>query len=264
MAKTERIADQVSPEFMERYYPKDIPGLPKYAQLREMLLAAIDDGYWPPGERVPNESAIAASTPYSLGTVQKAMRELVERGVVIRLRGTGTFVAQRCGQMNSPLHLRFEDETGAPLAVYPRIVKRTMCCDQGNLSDFLNAESGQLMRIDRLFKVGSVFSVFSSIYLNSSRFPVFVTREEKKLEVCNFKDVIRREYNVNVHRINQALRLQTLPDNIRNVLHLDKHTQACKLELKATGMGGRGIYYQEAFIPPNPCKLRLSDWTPGA
>lgn len=264
MAKTEGRADEVSPEFMERYYPKDIPGLPKYAQLREMLLAAIDDGYWPPGERVPNESAIAASTPYSLGTVQKAMRELVESGVVIRLRGTGTFVAQRRGQMNSPLHLRFEDEAGTPLAVYPRIVRSQICRDEGDLSTFLNTESGQLLRIDRLFRVGSVFTVFSSIYLNSSRFPVFVTREKKKLEACNFKDVIRREYNVNVHRINQSLRLQRLPDNVREALHLDKDIQACKLELRAIGMGGRGIYYQEAFIPPNPCKLRLADWTPGA
>jgi len=250
-------------EFIDRYQPADIPGLPKYAQLREALLAAIDDGYWAPGQRIPNEAVIAASTPYSLGTVQKALNELVQTGVVIRHRGRGSFVAARHGQMSAPLHLRFEDEMGTSLPVFPRIVSRYKPGDDG-LAAFLGTEVHHILRIDRVFRVGSIFSVFTSIYLDYMRFPIFEDATNSDLETRNFKNLIRRKYNIAVHRITQSLALQPLPDDVRTILQIRENVTGCKLDLRALGAGGRGIYYQRAFIPPNPCTLRLSNWQPGS
>ena len=251
-------------QFLERYRPVELPGLPKYAQLRETLLAAIEDGYWQPGTRVPNEAELASMTPYSLGTVQKAMYDLVQSGVVIRRRGEGTFVAKRRMAMNAPLHLHFENESDEPLAVYPLIVARGKPKTEGPWSEFFAGETEDLLRVDRVFLVGKLFYVFSSIYLNGARFPLFAERVASELEPCNFKDVIRREYNVRVQRIQQCLRTEKLPASVCDVLKVQKNSTGSKLELRAIGAGGRPIYYQDAFIPPNPFKLRLADWTPGS
>ena len=262
-SSTSNLDAHLPEEFLDRYQPADIPGLPKYAQLREALLAAIDDGYWAPGQRIPNETVIAASTRYSLGTVQKALNELVHTGVVTRHRGKGTFVAARQGQMNAPLHIRFEDDRGIPLPVFPRIVGRYKTGDS-RLATFLGTEIHHILRIDRVFQIGSIFSVFSSIYLDFNRFPVFDDAVNSELETRNFKNLIRRKYNIAVHRITQSLTLQPLPDNVQAILRLREQVTACRLDLRAVGAAGRGIYYQRAFIPPNPCSLRLSDWQPGS
>lgn len=256
------MVSQVDTDFLSRYCPATIPGLPKYAQLREALMAAIEDGYWAPGSRVPNEAMLASMTPYSLGTVQKAMRDLVQSGAVVRRRGEGTFVAERRAAMNSPLHVRFEDDDGKPLAVYPRIVKRELDTSSGPWRDLFKAERGELLRVDRVFHVGKRFLVFSSVYLNITRFPAFVDRPAAKLESSNFKHVMHREYNVWVQTVHQCLRTEKFPPRICEALKVARGTVGSKLELSAIDSSGRPVYYQDAFVPPNPCRLRLSDWTP--
>lgn len=250
-------------EFLEKYQRLDISGLPKYAQLREALLAAIEDGYWTPGSRMPNEAALASMTPFSLGTVQKAMHDLVQSGVVVRRRGEGTFVATRRGAMNSPLHLRFEDEEGHPLPVYPHISARETVTDDGPWTSFFGAEAAELLRVDRVFWVGKIFFVFSRIYLNAARFPLFASRPASKLDAANFKDVMHHEYNVRVQRIRQFLHNEKFSAKMCDILRVSKGTRGSRLELYAVGMGDRPVYYQEAFIPPNPCRLHLSDWMQG-
>jgi DNA-binding GntR family transcriptional regulator len=58
--------------FYSKYQPVKIDRLPKYAQLREALRAAIEDGYWLPASQLPPEMELIRATPFSLATVQKA------------------------------------------------------------------------------------------------------------------------------------------------------------------------------------------------
>ena len=78
---------------LAQFLARSMPGLPKYAQLRDTLLAAIEHGYWKAGAKLPTEQALARHTPFSLGTVQRALRALVAEGIVVRLQGSGTYVA---------------------------------------------------------------------------------------------------------------------------------------------------------------------------
>ena len=56
--------------------------MPKYVLLRDAIVAAVTGGDWPAGTRLPNETEWAASLPVSLGTIQRALRMLVDEGVV--------------------------------------------------------------------------------------------------------------------------------------------------------------------------------------
>src|SRR4051812_28433253 len=70
------------------------PGVPKYVALSDAVLDAVNRDEWPPGARLPNESALAADLPLSLGTIQRGLRLLVESRVIVRRQGQGTFVAR--------------------------------------------------------------------------------------------------------------------------------------------------------------------------
>ena len=75
-------------EFLKRYWPQQ-DDLPKHERLRQAITASIADGYWVAGARLPTESEWAAETPCSLGTVQRALRSLVDDGLILRRRGRG-------------------------------------------------------------------------------------------------------------------------------------------------------------------------------
>jgi GntR family transcriptional regulator len=65
---------------------------PLYYQVRELLLGRISSGVWGPGDAIPNEYELAASLNVSLGTIRKALNELVSEKVIFRKQGRGTFV----------------------------------------------------------------------------------------------------------------------------------------------------------------------------
>ena len=61
---------------------------PKYVRLFEAFSDCVISGRFKPGERVPTETELARNLPYSVGTVQKALAQLVSNGLIVRHRGT--------------------------------------------------------------------------------------------------------------------------------------------------------------------------------
>lgn len=67
---------------------------PLYAQLKQMIAQQIRTGAWPAHYRVPSESELVQELGYSRMTVNRALRELTAEGLLVRMQGVGTFVAQ--------------------------------------------------------------------------------------------------------------------------------------------------------------------------
>lgn len=68
--------------------------VPLYAQVEAVLAAAIADGTYPPGSRLPNEDSLIERFGVSRTTIHKTVRNLIERGLIEIRRGKGTFVTQ--------------------------------------------------------------------------------------------------------------------------------------------------------------------------
>ncbi|MDP3620112.1 MAG: GntR family transcriptional regulator [Ramlibacter sp.] len=68
------------------------PG-PLFRQVRRELQRLIESGRYGPGEALPSETVIADALGVSIGTLRKAVDELVHENVLVRRQGKGTFVA---------------------------------------------------------------------------------------------------------------------------------------------------------------------------
>ena len=66
---------------------------PLYRQAKRELQRVVESGRCRPGETLPSESVIAAALGVSIGTLRKAVDELVHEHVLVRRQGKGTFVA---------------------------------------------------------------------------------------------------------------------------------------------------------------------------
>lgn len=244
-------------DFYGHYQPQEVVGLPKYAQLRETLLAAINDGYWGPGSQLPNEATLVAITPFSLGTVQKALRELVQAKVIVRRHGHGTFVAERAMPMMSPMHLRFEDDNGQILPIYAEVIGQETGLDGRAWAGKLGSSVRNVVKVDRVFAVDEAFQCFSHFYIDSDRFPEFAKPELLEFAGANFKALLYNRYNISIHSLDQKLRCERFPDEVCQQLELEEGTVGTVLEFLAMSSSGRPLYFQEAFVPPNDYRLHL-------
>lgn len=66
---------------------------PLYRQIKGLILQALDNGEWRPGEAIPSENELAARFSVSQGTVRKAIDEMAAENLLVRRQGRGTFVA---------------------------------------------------------------------------------------------------------------------------------------------------------------------------
>ncbi len=69
-------------------------GIPLYASVKQMILGHIRSGAWPPRHRIPSESELVDELGVSRMTVNRALRELSLEGVLVRMQGLGSFVAE--------------------------------------------------------------------------------------------------------------------------------------------------------------------------
>lgn len=72
--------------------PATSPFAPAYSRLQQELALKINAGRWKPGDQIPPERQLAEEYGLSVGTVRKAMEQLVQAGYCYRVQGKGTFV----------------------------------------------------------------------------------------------------------------------------------------------------------------------------
>lgn len=246
--------DQLS-RLLERF---SRAGVPKYTALRDAVVHAVAAGKVAPGDRVPNEQELATVLPISLGTIQRALRQLVEEGVIQRRPGHGSFIAGRSvgGEMAQPFHCRFVNDEGTGyLPVFPETLSRRTLSDGGEWSRFLGVGEG--LEITRRIRIGDEFAVYSSFVVDPERLPVFASLPQRKLSGENFKDIIFRASGQAIQKIDLFLRQQIPSKDVAKLLEVG-HKQLC-MAIRAVAFIGEAdpIYYQQIFIPPTARELHI-------
>ncbi|KJV31825.1 GntR family transcriptional regulator [Aquitalea magnusonii] len=74
---------------------------PRYLRIKEYILEGIRKKEFLPGCKIPPELELASQFSVSRMTVNKAVRDLAEAGILLRFAGDGTYVAER--KAESPL-----------------------------------------------------------------------------------------------------------------------------------------------------------------
>ena len=68
--------------------------IPAYLQVKTFIKAHISSGEWRAGDPVPSGTTLMQQVGISRMTVNRALRELTAEGMVTRIQGSGTFVAE--------------------------------------------------------------------------------------------------------------------------------------------------------------------------
>lgn len=71
---------------------------PLYLKVKQIIIHQVQSGVWPPHFRIPSEAELVEQLSVSRMTVNRALRELTAEGILVRMQGVGSFVAEPKGQ----------------------------------------------------------------------------------------------------------------------------------------------------------------------
>ncbi len=91
---------QLNPETFDFSLTQDQP-FPIYIRIKKIIQQKIYDGSWKVNDKIPSESDFVKQLGCSRMTINRALRELTQEGLLVRIQGVGSFVAE--GQGHSAL-----------------------------------------------------------------------------------------------------------------------------------------------------------------
>ncbi len=231
-------------------------GLALHAQLRFAILQCIHGGHWMAGDRLPPETELAAATGLSMGTVQRALRDLTKEGVIRRRQGSGSFVASAPHRIDDVAHCRFLDRDGSTvLPVFSHVLGRRAAPRAGPLRAHFGQDAS-VVRLDRVLNVNDEFDVYSRFFFDGERFRWLASRPLGELAGTNFKLLLGQEAQVPPGGVSQTMRLVQAPADVARHIGLSEGSWVAQADIVRHIAGGTGaLYYQQMFIPPTSREL---------
>jgi len=232
-------------------------GLPRYQRLASALTEAVKRGALRAGDRLPPEEELTRMSPYSLGTVQRALRVLADQGLVVRRHGLGNFIADE----NHPLELQgpwqFLDDDGNVLPIYATVLDRQKVAATPPVTRHLGPDTHDLMRVDRLFSVDNEFNFYNRFYAHAELLPLLWKMPINELHGLNFTHMIASKCRVPITEITHLIALRKADPDICEILQISQRQPVMHVQAVAKAGKEIGVYYQEFVMPPTRRPLRI-------
>ncbi|WP_108658726.1 GntR family transcriptional regulator [Acuticoccus kandeliae] len=226
-------------------------GRAKHRQISEELLSAIESGRWRPGDQLPSEEQLAAESGASLGTVQRALRSLVEMGVVERHHGRGTFVSGARAAERQLRHFRFMADGGNKLLpVYFKILSIELTDETGPWSQFFGNPDDGYIHIRRIVSVNDEFDCYSEFYLPASRFSGMARITPTVLNGVSIRDMLAERFNAPTLNARQTMACQVLPPRVTRLINIPPGQFGIVWTVWGMSYRDAPITWQRIFIPP--------------
>jgi GntR family transcriptional regulator len=132
--------------------PRPARGVAAYLQIAEELGRRIERAELPPRTRLPTERQLSINLGVSRMTVRQALANLEERNLLVRVQGSGTFVADpKVRQRATRLRGFFEQSVEQGIVPTSRTISRNVIQATPALADALETKPGdELYAIVRL------------------------------------------------------------------------------------------------------------------
>jgi GntR family transcriptional regulator len=178
--------------------------LPLYHQIKENLREAIENHLLLPEEMLPSERELSATYGVNRLTVRQAIDDLVQEGLLRRIRGIGTAVAQPRVVQVFPTVLGFSARMrSAGHATLNRVLSQEMETARTSVARRLHIPEGApVMRLARLRIVNNEPLMLETSFLSLDRFPDLL---QDDFAVRSLYDVVTARYNIKILELDQTL-----------------------------------------------------------
>jgi GntR family transcriptional regulator len=147
--------------------------LPLYHQVEVDMRRRIESGEWRRGEQIPTEAELCTVYGASRVTIREAVRRLTDEGLLIRRRGSGTFVREARLTAGARGLTSFTEEMAAlGMRGESHVLSVTVQASNPQVNDRLRLDPrAEVIAIRRLRLAGGTPMGIQCAYLPADRFP---------------------------------------------------------------------------------------------
>lgn len=227
--------------------------LPAYMRLRDRIAARIAAGEWSTEDALPSENALARDSGFSVGTVRKALQQLVSEGLLERHQGAGTFLRKPAFEPTLFRFFALQGEDRAQSIPVSRLIARSVLNAPAEIAAVLG--SGDCIRIDRLRLLQDTPILTEEIWLPRARFDGIETVAEAEIGPLLYPYYLER-FGVFVARAEDEVSFAKPPAAISKRLRLAAGEFVAVIERTAFALDGSAIEWRRAMGPARSFRYR--------
>ena len=220
---------------------------PLYRQVKLLMIKSLEAGEWRPGELISSEAELAHRFQVSLGTVRKAIDEMVAENLLLRRQGKGTFVATHSDPRSFFRFLRLMPESGV-LAAY-RSEPRSCFIEPAttDVASVLRIEPGTpVLTLERLLKCEQKAVVADRIHLLAGLFDG-LTLESLKSSERSLYSLYESTYGVRMIRAEERLRAVLADVSTAQALGVETGCPLLLVERVAFTYGDKPVEWRRGY-----------------
>lgn len=207
----------------------------------------IASGTWRPGTPLPSEPRLAAELNVSLGTVRKALDDLVSGRLVVRKQGRGTFVAEQTPDSALFHFFRVVDEDGARVIPAHRELHRA--CGPATREEAARlalAPGSEVMRLGRLRSVKGIAALLERICIATALVPGLADRRGPLPNTLY--DLYQRQFGLTIRRAGETLRAAAADADAAELLGLAPGAPVLAIDRIAYGFADQPIEWRVSLL----------------
>jgi GntR family transcriptional regulator len=232
---------------------------PKYQIIYQFLSEQIRDKKILPGDKIPNESELAAMFQVHRMTVRQAIDKLVNDHMLVRKRGKGTFLlSEKYPVLTRSLEgisTYFDDIVNAGLEPCYRTLEAKIDSFDESITSQLGLQPGdQVVYMKRLMLASNVPLVLERCYLPAELFADIL---EKELNTMLYK-IIRDSYGMTLVHSRQELTAVLPSEEERKLLKIGSTCPCIRVEGVVHNDSGRVIEYTRSLYRGDKYRFQCS------
>lgn len=225
-----------------------------HAEIKRRLVGAMSDGRWKHGQAIPSETALASRYRVSVGTVRRAVSELVAENVLVRRQGSGTYVASHTPDYMLSVFFWIVDEKGRKELPRAQLLSfRHGEADRGTAARLQLAPRTPILRIHALQHIGGRPMMLDDIRMPRALYPGLDARlfRERDGTLYGF---LQERFGVTVVRVAEQLQARTASARVSARLGVPRHAPVLRIERTAYTYRNEAVETRVRFV--NTARLR--------
>jgi GntR family transcriptional regulator len=221
---------------------------PLYRLVKQRILESLSVGEWVSSQTLPSQAELCSRYKVSVGTLRKAVDELVQERILLRKAGLGTFIAPHDEER---LLFHFFNIVGrdgtrklpvSELQSFARVSAPAEVARQLGL-----ARSAAVYRIENLRKIDGEPALYDTLYTACERFPG-LTREKfagREETIYNF---YLASYGINIIRTVETIGTALCPDTIAKSLQIKAKAPVLEITRVALTYNDEPVEYRLSYM----------------
>jgi GntR family transcriptional regulator len=226
--------------------------LTAYQEVKQKITEDLVRGRFPMGQALPAEKDFAKELDVSIGTLRKAVDELVAEGIVTRRQGKGTYVVEH--DLKRLLYYFFHVvRHDAEKKVYPKVELASFTLAAANKEEAFKLaikEGSPIWRItNRLYLDGQCVMI-DQITLDKKRFKK-LTREDFVAREGSIYQLYQMHYGQTIVRTSERLRAALVSKQYADWLNLSQGTPVLVIRRVALGIQDEPLEWRVSTLNTN-------------